>query len=241
MTDGHMTDFDRFGRITASVVPAILRSDPYHSRKWAWRVITGREPIRKPGWDAKRGLTHEEDAIAVVEAQLAVLALPGRFVPHRDIGWLGSSPDGFIREEYAGFKYYIPVEAKCPRGIHIDVPPWYYDQVQTQLECCNCPYGYFVSWTDSQQYVKKVERSIIWWQNSYPVLKEFYEKYIEPDVCPPVSPRRKAVNAQEAQTPSPDDNVPVVKRGRGRPRKVTEENHGTALQDQGNAEVQTGE
>ena len=232
-SDGHMVDFDRFGRITASVVPAITRTDPYHSRKWAWRVITGREPIRQPGPDARRGLEHEEDAITVVESQLAVLALPGRFVPHRDIDWLGASPDAFIREFYEDIELTIPVEGKCPRNLHIDIPPWYYDQVQTQLECCNCPYGYFVSWTENQQYVKKVVRSEPWWRETYPVLKQFYDEFVAPDIEPPTSPRRGSKGGAknnedqkkeqlESAAARVDDPPPVVKRGRGRPRKVKE-------------------
>src|ERR1700759_1548847 len=134
-----MTDLDRFGRITASVVPAILRSDQNHSAKWAWRVITGREPIKPAQWDQQRGLDHEEDAIAAVEVQLATLALPGRFVAHPTLLWLGASPDGFIVESICDASgdliddFYIPIEAKCPRQLHAIVPPMYYDQMQVQL------------------------------------------------------------------------------------------------------------
>lgn len=188
--DGHMTDFDRFGKITASVVAAILRSDPTKSRKWAWRCITGREPIREPGPDCARGLEHEEDAVAAVEVELAALALPGRFMCHRDIDWLGASPDGFIFEHVGDAEFYIPIEAKCPRALHVEVPAWYYDQVQTQIEVCNCPYAYFVSWTEDYQKVIKVERDPAWWERSYPELLAFYEEYVKPDIEPPKSPRR---------------------------------------------------
>lgn len=206
MADDHMVDFDRFGKITASVVGAITRTDPYHSRKWAWRVVTGREPIRPPGADAARGLEHEEDAISAVESQLAVLAIPGRFVCHRDIGWLGASPDSFIREFYENVEYLIPIEAKCPRKLHIEIPAWYYDQIQTQLEVCDAPYAYFVSWTEDSHRVVKVERSPEWWAQTYPVLKSFYEEFVLPDIEPPKSSRRS---------------------------KIKEVEDGTALQDQG--------
>lgn len=190
MSDGHMTDLDRFGKITASLVPAILRSDPTKSRKWAWRCITGREPITEPGPDAVRGLEHEEDAVAAVEVELATLALPGRFVNHRDIDWLGASPDGFIFEQLEAGDFYIPIEAKCPRELHTAIPDRYYDQVQTQLEVCNCPHAYFVSWTENGQWVKKVERDPAWWKYSYPELLAFYEEFVKPDIEPPKSPRR---------------------------------------------------
>jgi hypothetical protein len=203
MADGHMTDFDRFGRITASVVSAILRSEgETRSGKWAWRVITGREPITPPGPDCERGLEHEDDAIAAAEVQLCTLAKPGRFVVHPELPWLGASPDGFITElvpyppdRYQDRQYFecdIPIEAKCPRQLHSTVPPKYYDQVQTQIECCNVPYAYFVSWTENGgQWVTKIERDVGWWLRSKPILEDFYDKYVVPDIEPPRAERRK--------------------------------------------------
>jgi len=189
VSDDHMTDFDRFGRITASVVSAILRSEgETRSAKWAWRVITGREPIKPPGPDCERGLEHEDDAIAAAEAQLCALARPGRFVSHRDFDWLGASPDGFIEE--GGLA--IPIEAKCPRQLHAEIPPKYCDQVQTQIECCNVPHAYFVSWTESGgKWVTKVERDPAWWSRSKPILEAFYNDYVLKDVEPPRAQRRK--------------------------------------------------
>jgi len=190
MADNHMTDFDRFGKITASLVPAILRSDPTRSRKWAWRCITGREPPSQPGPDASRGLEHEEDAVAALESERAALALPGRFVNHRDIDWLGASPDGFLKEIHENVEYLIPIEAKCPRVLHTEIPARYYDQVQTQLEVCDAPYAYFVSWTDECSMVIRVERSAEWWANAYPQLRSFHEEFVLPDIEPPKSSRR---------------------------------------------------
>ncbi len=184
--DGHMTDFERFGRITASVVPGILRSNPQMSRKKAWRIVTGREPVHDAGWDAKRGLEHEEDAVTALEVELCALALPGRFVAHPVIGWLGASPDGFI----ADGELLIPIEAKCPRQLHASVPEMYIDQMQTQLECCDAPYGWFVSWVNDGQWMQKVKRDPEWWAKNYQVLKEFYEEYVVKDIEPPRSSRR---------------------------------------------------
>jgi hypothetical protein len=182
----HLIDFDRAGRITASIVGAILRHDPYHSRKWAWRVITGREPEHEPGWDIKRGLDHEEDAIETLEIDLGRLAVEGRFVPHPNIDWLGASPDAFIESD----GIFVPVECKCPRLLHAVIPPQYNDQVQTQLECCDAPFGFFVSWVKDRQQVWRVDRDPEWWKVNYPELKLFYETYVVPDVEPPRSPRR---------------------------------------------------
>ncbi len=187
--DGHMTDFNRFGSITASVVAAILRVEgETRSRKWAWRVITGREKERPANWDQERGLDHEEDAIAHLEAELCELARPGRYVVHHNIPWLGASPDGFILESNRE----IPLEAKCPRKLHVAVPPMYYAQIQVQLECCDVPHGYFVSWVEDSetQFVQKVERDPVWWATNFPIIEAFYNDYVLPDIEPPKSERR---------------------------------------------------
>ena len=191
----HLTDYDRAGRITASVVGAILRHDPYHSAKWAWRVITGREKEDPNPWkDIQRGLEHEVDAVESLEIDLGVLALPGRFVKHPTLDYLGASPDGFIQESDT----LIPVEAKCPRLIHVDIPLHYYDQVQVQLECCNVPYGYFVSWVADRQQAWKVYRDEEWWQRYGPLLAAFNDQYIVPDVEPPRAARRSKCSPDTA-------------------------------------------
>jgi hypothetical protein len=154
-----------------------------------WRTITGIEKDRPPNLDMKRGLDNEENAISALEAHLGKLVDPGRFVPHPTLEWLGASPDGFIGE--------IIVEVKCPRVVHGVVPQKYYDQIQTQLECCNAPFAYFVSWTDrNEPFITVVNRDEKWWTESYPVLKEFYELYIETDTEPPRSRTRRKKNAK---------------------------------------------
>lgn len=186
--DGHMLAFERFGIITASVVPAILRSEGCtQSRKWAFRVITGREKERPPGWDIQRGLDNEQNAIEAVEIELGLLATQGGFVLHPSLSWLGASPDSFLLID----DLRIPVEAKCPRVLHSSVPPMYYDQMQTQLEVCDVPFGYYVSWVEDGQWVEKVMRDAEWWRVNKPILEGFYRDFIERDIEPPTSSRRK--------------------------------------------------
>lgn len=185
--DGHMLDFNRFGIITASVVPAILRSEGcVQSRKWAFRVITQREKERPPSWDIQRGLENERNAIESAEIELGLLATPGKFVLHPSIPWLGASPDSFLMIDGRQ----IPVEAKCPRVLHTKVPGMYLDQMQTQMEVCDAPYCYFVSWVEDGQWVKKVERDPEWWTKNRPILEAFYLDYIDKDIEPPKSARR---------------------------------------------------
>jgi hypothetical protein len=241
MNDDHLLDLDRIGKITASIVGAILRLEGCQSRKWAWRVVTGREKRRAPNFDQLRGIQHEDDALAALQLELDDLAMPGRFICHPTIPWLGASPDGFIVDGSCALG--APCEVKCPRVLHSVIPDMYYAQHQVQLECCQAPYGYFGSWTEEGQWIKKVERDPVWWSANYPILETFYNDYIKPDIEPPVSPRRsknvdgKRVGRQDSVLPEEcaghaGDNVdaPEVaakrnkRRAIGRANKVVSDN-----------------
>lgn len=189
--DGHLTDFERFGRVTSSVAAAILGHDT-RSQKWAWRVITGREPYRAPTYDMARGIEHEQDAVVSLEIDLGVLTEPGGFVPHPVLDWLGASPDATV---IVG-SLRIPVEAKCPRKLHVHVPLKYFHQIQVQLECLDAPYGYFVSWVEDSdaQFVVKVERSEEWRRLFLPELERFYNEYVVTDIEPPKAKRGSKLN-----------------------------------------------
>jgi len=189
--DGHLTDFDRFGRVTSSVASAILGHDT-RSAKWAWRVITGREPYRAPNYDMVRGIEHEQDAVGSLEIDLGVLTEPGGFIPHPTLDWLGASPDAIIRVGETR----IPAEAKCPRALHSYVPLKYFDQIQVQLECLDAPYGYFISWVEDSdaQFVEKVERSKEWAAICLPQLEAFYRDYVSRDIEPPTAKRGSKLN-----------------------------------------------
>ena len=185
----HLVDFDRYGRITASIVGAITRTDPYHSRKYAWRVVMGLEPDKDPGKDALRGIEHEIDALSAIEIQTGELVYEGRFVSHPTIDWLGSSPDGFIKSTM--YNRLVPVECKCPREFYPEIPRHYYEQLQTQMECLDSPEGMFVQWVSGKVRIDLVVRDADWWNQTYPVLKDFYEQYVMTATEPPRSPRRK--------------------------------------------------
>lgn len=195
--DGHLTDFERFGRVTSSVASAILGHDT-RSQKWAWRVITGREPYRAPTYDMARGIEHEQDAIGSLEIDLGVLAEPGGFIPHPSMDWLGASPDAAIIVGHLR----IPVEAKCPRALHSYVPLKYFHQMQVQLECMDAPYGYFVSWVENSdaQFVQRVDRSAEWRFICLPQLERFYHDYVLTDIEPP-----KAVRGSKIDGDTPCD------------------------------------
>jgi hypothetical protein len=116
-------------------------------------------------------------------------------------------------EPVDGVEFAIPVEAKCPRQLHVQIPPMYYAQVQVQLACCDAPHGYFVSWVEDSdaQYVEKIERDPVWWAENYPVLEAFYNEFVLPDVEPPNSPRRGKKGGRISDADRMKDHAEMLK------------------------------
>ena len=193
--DGHLTDFERFGRVTSSVASAILGHDT-RSAKWAWRVILGREPDKPTTPDMLRGIENEHRAVESLEIDLGVFARPGGFIPHRDLAWLGASPDAIIEEN----GILIPVEAKCPRKLHTYVPLKYFHQVQVQCECMDAPYGYYVSWVEDSdaQFIRRVDRNDHWRRIYLPLLHDFHREYVVRDIEPPIAKRGSKLNGDSS-------------------------------------------
>lgn len=184
--DSHLLDINRVGKITASVAAAIMGIDPYTSRQKAWRRITGNETEaeKRPSDNPNiiRGVENEWKALESFEVQSGLLLLPGRFVLHPEIAFLGASPDSIT---YKGKR---PVEVKCPAALHSDIPAHYNVQVQVQIQCLNADYGWFFSWTEEEPngFIKKVDRDDkYFWDTIYPALHSFYFDYVEKNIPPP--------------------------------------------------------
>jgi len=184
--DSHLIDFDRAGKITASLVAAICGVDPYVSRQEAWRRILGTAKEKPSNGFQSWGIEHEQDALAAFEVETGFFVKPGRFVTHPNVPWLGASPDGFTS---AG----CPVEVKCPNKLHQKIPDHYYLQVLTQMECCEKGIGYFASWTETGFWWTPVDHDkSYWWNEVYPQLFEFYHEYLVKKIEPPRRKRNAA-------------------------------------------------
>lgn len=183
--DAHLLQFERAGKITASLVAAILGVDPYISRQEAWRRIKGTAKERPANPFQNWGIEHEPDALAEFEVQSGLLVRPGQFVSHPQIPWLGASPDGFTESGE-------PVEVKCPVKVHTEVPAHYKLQVLTQIECCGAEQGFFGSWTEEAFFWDAIPADKkYWYEVVYKELHTFYFEYLLKDVEPPR--RRKNV------------------------------------------------
>lgn len=111
-------------------------------------------------------------------------ALEFGLLVHKDLDWLGASPDGiFARSGYM-------IEIKCPyrrRIVPGHVPHHYYPQIQCQLEVCSLPACYFVQWqpahlshTGEEIFdVVCVERDPKWFAQHKDALHAFWKDLME--------------------------------------------------------------
>lgn len=187
--DSHLLDINRVGKITASVAAAIMGIDPYTSRQKAWRRITGNETEAEKSegqnYYQQQGNENEAGTLAAFEAATGMLLLPGRFIIHHEIPWLGASPDSLT------YKGRVPVECKSmteDRKKYLDeIAPYYLIQCQVQIQCCNTTYGWFYQQGGGHKpFLLRVERDDkYFWETIYPALHSFYFDYVEKNVPPP--------------------------------------------------------
>jgi len=134
-------------RITASEVGSILGVNPYKSKNKYWiekKCQLMNIPLERKGtFTTEHGVKYEPVIQQIIREQHKDIFVDeyGKpkdplfefgLIPHPSIPFLGASPDGIL---YNGRM----VEIKCVVSREItksEVVPYYYSQVQTQLECC---------------------------------------------------------------------------------------------------------
>lgn len=101
-----------------------------------------------------------------------------------ETGWLGASPDGFVRlddREDVGL-----LEIKCPKAgvVYEKMPCYYYDQIQGLMNLLDLNWCHFIVWTKSDICIWEFLRDVPYWtQKLKPRLEKFYfEKFI-PAYC----------------------------------------------------------
>lgn len=134
----------RSGRITASLVGAILGLSPFMSRKEAFKVFMGESKF-KGNSATEWGNFNEAGAIKQFEMESGLSVSPAPFVPYGER--FGASPDGYVSDGYL-------IECKCPYGLRnggefksINEQPQYYAQIQLQLLCTCKTKCYFYQWS----------------------------------------------------------------------------------------------
>lgn len=173
----------RVGRVTASVVGAILGLSPYQTRADVLRAMVraslGAEPEFTGNVATQHGSFHEEGARVEFEMETGLTVDKCGFFEHED--WLGASPDGLIGDDAIW-------ECKSPYGIRNDLEPkfktlddlpHYKAQIMVQLLCTDRKECYFTQWTPNGMKTERVVRDGAWLNAHLPILRQFHAEYLD--------------------------------------------------------------
>ena len=190
----------RKGRITASMVGAILGLSPNLSRAGAMRRMVrdahGAEPEFTGNIATEYGEFNEDGAVAEYEMETGDRIQKVGFIPHED--WAGCSPDGLINADGG-------LEVKCPFGKRkegdlkpLEDQPHYYAQVQFSLWVTGRKYWHFYQWTPRQTKLEVVLPDQAWRDENLPKLRQFYAEFLAEDPAPHLEAKRVEVDTLEA-------------------------------------------
>jgi len=216
----------RKGRVTGSMVGAILGLDPNCTRDEAMRRMV-RAAHGAPsefvgniatGW----GQTHEQEAKEDFQYKCGFEVKPAPFVVHPDLPWLGASPDGYIRGD-------MLLEIKCPFGLRdhaapvpfktIEDQPHYYAQMQVQLFVTGREACLFWQWTPNDNALSRVDFNQDWINQNLPKLQAFYEEFLEEDPADHLAERRVIIDNPRALQMMAEYNDMVDAEARAAERK----------------------
>lgn len=190
----------RKGRITASMVGAILGLSPNLSRAGAMRRMVrdahGAEPEFTGNIATEYGEFNEDGAVAEYEMETGNRVQKVGFIPHED--WAGCSPDGLINDDGG-------LEAKCPFGKRkegdlkpLEDQPHYYAQVQFSLWVTGRKYWHFYQWTPRQTKLEVVLPDQAWLDENLPKLRQFYAEFLAEYPAPHLEAKRVEIDTLEA-------------------------------------------
>jgi putative phage-type endonuclease len=173
----------RKGRITASVVGAILGNSPFMDRNDAMRAMVrdalGLEREFTGNVATEYGNANEQTAL--FEYRLITLHDVDKsgFVPLDD--WAGCSPDGLIGLNGG-------LEIKCPYGLRdADAPvafkpladqPHYHDQVQFSMAVTGREWWHFFQWAKNGNKLETVKACKDWQADNMPKLRQFHAELL---------------------------------------------------------------
>ena len=172
----------RKGRITGSVVGAILGLNPYKNAADVMRDMLADAAGKQrefQGNDATAwGTMNESGAIFDYEMETGNKVEKCGFYTFEE--WLGASPDGLVGDDGL-------IEVKCPYRLKNDESPafktaaeqpYYLAQIQIQLLVTGRQWCDFWQWSPNGISLEKVPKDAKWLARAMPVLREFYEKYL---------------------------------------------------------------
>jgi len=190
----------RKGRITASMVGAIIGVAPYMTRDGAMRRMVrereGAEPEFVGNIATEYGVNNEAGALAEYTMETGNVVEAVGFVTRED--WAGCSPDGLIGADGG-------LEAKCPFGKRkggdlkplVD-QPHYYAQVQFSLWVTGRAWWDFYQWSPGQSKLERVTQDQDWVDENLPKLRQFYAEYLAEPADQHIMPKRVEIDTMEA-------------------------------------------
>jgi len=175
----------RKGRVTGSMVGAVLGLDPNCTRAEAMRRMVrswqGLPSEFQGNIATQWGVMHEQEAREAFEYLSSLTVEPASFVVHPTMDWLGASPDGFISDRSL-------IEIKCPFGLRdkpapvqfktVEGQPHYYAQMQIQMFVTGREFCYFYQWTPQGSRLDVVAFSQDWIDENLPKLEAFYQEFL---------------------------------------------------------------
>ena len=193
----------RRGRVTASVVGAILGLSPFQTPEDALRRMVrdwhGAEPDFTGNVATQHGSFHEEGAIWDYEIETGRKVGKIGFCEYQD--WLGATPDGAVSEARL-------IEVKCPFGLRNELQPQfktaaqqphYYAQMQIEMFCSGRVECDFWQWAPHGRALELVTIDQEWLDEVFPKLRAFYELFIaERDNPDHLQQKRKIIETREA-------------------------------------------
>ena len=196
----------RKGRVTGSMVGAILGLSPYMTRADAMRTMI-RAALGAPSEftgnvATEYGTANEDGALVEFQMETELHVSPAPFVMHDD--WLGASPDGFVSD--GGL-----VEVKCPYGLRNDkIPifkapheqPHYVAQMQVQMFVTETTHCHFWQWSRHGTSLHRVAFDQGWIDENLPRLRQFHAEYLDELASNPeeyLAPKRVEIDTPEAR------------------------------------------
>ena len=192
----------RRGRVTGSVVGAILECAPYMTRDDAFRNLVrsmhGMPSEFSGNVATEYGTFNEAGALVEYQMETGNKVDAAGFVTHGD--WLGASPDGYIGDDGL-------IEIKCPFGKRkenppifksIDEQPHYYAQIQVQLYVTERDWCDFYQWSPHGTKTERVFFDNKWIIETVPILHNFHKAAKQADPADYEGPKRPVIDTPEA-------------------------------------------
>jgi putative phage-type endonuclease len=134
----------RSRKLTASDVGTVLGLNPYESQHSLLRRKVLEENIIYNNPYTRHGNIFEDTIIGIYQSYINKIndvdieIQKCGLIEHKEYKWLGASPDGYYNNRL--------VEVKCPlsRSIYSEIPPYYFAQMQIQMEVCDIDYCDFI-------------------------------------------------------------------------------------------------